>query len=306
MLGRIVGAVRFKEPLRFHTALHIGGPAEFFIVPQDLDDVRYALAFAEQEALPVVAIGGGNNLLVADRGVRGVVLKLQGVLARTEFHGDEAVVGAGVNIGAFLREAAARGLGGLECLAGIPATLGGALAMNVRTQKGSMISVCAQICFLHPDGTVGEVRAAAGVPAASVRLPAGSVVLGCRITLSRRPPAQIQKEIHERLMLKKATEPFALASAGYVWRNPPGETAAQLIARAGLRGKRVNNVEISSKCANFIVNRGGATATDVLALMAMTRERVEAHSGVTLEAEIRTFGVDAGSLEPQRLELATA
>jgi UDP-N-acetylmuramate dehydrogenase len=302
MLGRIVGAVRFKEPLSFHTSLHIGGPAEFFIVPQDLDDVRYALAFAEREALPVITIGGGNNMLVADRGIRGVVLKLQGIFARTEFHGEEAVVGAGADLGAFIREAAARGLGGLESLAGIPATLGGALAMNVGTQEGSMIGVCAQIYFLHPDGTVGEVR----TPAATFRLPPGSIVFGCRIALAHRPPAEIQKEIHQQLKLKKATRPFALASAGYIWRNPPGEAAAELIARAGLRGKRVNNVEIWSKCANFIVNRGGATATDVLALMEMTRERVEAHSGVTLEAEIRTFGFDATSFEPQHLELATA
>jgi UDP-N-acetylmuramate dehydrogenase len=302
MLGRIVGAVRFKEPLSFHTALHIGGPAEFFIMPQGLDDVRYALAFAEREALPVIAIGGGNNMLVADRGIRGVVLKLQGVFARTEFHGDEAVVGAGVNLGAFIREAAARGLGGLECLAGVPATLGGALAMNVETQEGSMVGVCAQIYFLHPDGTVGEVRA----PAVTFRLPPGSIVFGCRIALSHRPSATIQKAIHQRLKLKKATEPFALASAGYIWRNPPGETAAQIIARVGLCGKRVHNVEISSKCANFIVNRGGAAATDVLALMELTRERVAAHSGVTLEAEIRTFGFDAASFEPQHLELATA
>ena len=306
MLGRIAGAVRFKEPLSFHTSLRIGGPAEFFIVPQDLDDVRYALAFAEQEALPVITIGGGNNMLVADCGIRGVVLKLQGVFARTEFHGDEAVVGAGVNLGTFIREAAARGLGGLEWLAGIPATVGGALAMNVGMPESSMIGTDAQVYFLHRDGTLGEVRGAAGIPIARFRLPAGGVVLGWRLTLSRRPQVQIQKEINQRLKQKKATEPFALAAAGYVWKNPPGETAARLIARAGLCGKRVNNVEISGKCANFIVNRGGATASDVLTLMELTRERVAAHSGIMLEAEIRTFGLETSTFEAQPLELVPA
>jgi len=303
MLGRIAGAVRFKEPLSFHTSLRIGGPAEFFIVPQDLDDVRYALAFAEQEGLPVIVIGGGNNMLVADSGIRGVVLKLQGVFARTEFHGDEAVVGAGVNLGMFIREAAARGLGGLEWLAGIPATVGGALAMNVGMQESSMIDTGAQIYFLHPDGTLAEVRAAAG---SRMKLPARGVVLGCRITLSRRPSAQIQKEINQRLKQKKASEPFALAAAGYVWKNPAGETAARLIARAGLGGKRVNNVEISGKCANLIVNRGGATASDVLTLMQLTREHVAAKSGVMLEAEIRTFGLEATPFEARRPELVPA
>jgi UDP-N-acetylmuramate dehydrogenase len=294
MLGRIVGAVRFKEALSFHTSMHIGGPAEFFIEPQDLDDVRYALAFADQEGLPVTVIGGGNNLLMADRGFPGVVLKLQGIFARTQFHGVEAVVGAGVSLGAFIREAAARGLGGLECFAGIPGTLGGALAMNVEVGESALIERCAQIYFLHPDGTLGDIRTAVGVSAADYTFPAGSLIIGCRIPLSRRPSAHIHKTIHQRLKLKKAAEPLALASLGYVWRNPNGgESAAQLIARVGLRGKRVNTVEISAKCANFIVNRGGATASDVLALMEMTHERVAAHTGVTLETEIRTSGLAA-------------
>lgn len=306
MLGRIVGNVRFKEPLSFHTALHIGGPAEFLIEPQDLDDVRYALAFAEREALPVLTIGEGNNLLVADDGIQGVVLKLQGVFARTEFHGDEAMVGAGVNLGALIRAAAARGLGGLEHLAGIPGTLGGALAMHVRTQEGSLIDACRQVYFLHPDGTIGEIPISAEALATRLQLPTGSIIVGCRLTLSRRPAVQIQKEIHRRRKLKRATEPIALVSAGYVWRNPPRlETAAQLIAKAGLRGKRVRNIEISSKCANFVVRRGNATAYDVLALMELTRERVAAQSGITLQAQIRTHGVDATSFDRRCLALAS-
>jgi UDP-N-acetylmuramate dehydrogenase len=292
MLGRIVGTVRFKEPLSFHTALHIGGPADFFIEPQDLDDVQYALAFAERDGLPVVTIGEGNNLLVADEGVRGVVLKLQGVFARLQFRGDEAMVGAGVNLGAFIRAAAGCGLGGLEHLAGIPGTVGGALAMNARTPEGSLRAACRGIHFLHPDGTLGEIRAAAGAPRA-FDVPAGAVIFGCRLTLSRRPALQIEREIHRRRKLKRATEPVALASAGYVWRNPARpETAAQLIASAGLRGKRVRNIEISSKCANFLVSRGSARASDVLTLMGLTRDRVAAHSGVTLQAEIRAHGLD--------------
>jgi len=306
MLGRIAGAVRFKEHLSFHTSLRIGGPAEFFIVPQNLDDVRYALAFAEQEGLPVVTLGGGNNMVVADDGIKGVVLKLQGMFARTEFHGDEVVVGAGVNLGTFIREAAARGLGGLEWLAGIPATVGGALAMNVGAQERSICASGAQIYFLHPDGTLAEARTVAGSPIATFRAPVGGVVLGCRMTLMRRPTVQINKDINQRLKQKKASEPFALAAAGYVWKNPPGDTATRLIAKAGLCGKRINNAEISVKCANLILNRGGATASDVLALMEMTRDRVAAHSGVMLEAEIRTFGFEAPTFEPQPLELVPA
>jgi UDP-N-acetylmuramate dehydrogenase len=289
MLGRIVGAVRFKEPLSFHTSMHIGGPAAFFIEPRDLDDLRYALAFAEQEGLPVTVIGGGTHMLVADHGFDGVVLKLQGAFARVEFQGTDALVGAGVSLSAFIREAACRGLGGLQSFAGIPGTVGGALATDVEGPEGPLIDRCARIDVLEPDGTLGEIRIAPGVANASGTLPRGSLILRCRIPLSRRAPVRIQHDIHQRVKLKKASEPLALASLGYVWRNPRGsETAAQLIARVGLRGKRVNTVEISMKCPNFIVNRGGATASDVLALMEMTHARVATQAGVALEAEIRT------------------
>ena len=107
MLGEIRGEVRFKEPLSFHTSLRIGGPADIFIVPQDVEDIRLALGFAEREQLPVEIVGGGNNLLVRDRGIRGVVLKLEGCLGRADFNGEEAVAGAGVGLSALIREAAA-------------------------------------------------------------------------------------------------------------------------------------------------------------------------------------------------------
>jgi UDP-N-acetylmuramate dehydrogenase len=266
MLGRIAGAVRFKEPLSFHTAMHIGGPAAFFIEPRDLDDVRYALMFADREGLPVTVIGGGTHVLISDHGFDGVMLKLQGTFARTRFYGTQAVVGAGVNLGAFIREAASRGLGGLEAFVGIPGTVGGALATNVTVPGGPLIERCDHLDVVYPDGSLGETRLAAGMSSGGYRLPAGSLILGCHIQLVHRPSERIQDDIHETLRLKKASEPLALASLGYVWKNPIGETAAQLIARVGLRGKRVNNtVEVSAKCANFIVNRGGATAADVLA-----------------------------------------
>src|SRR5467141_2380975 len=236
MLGEIRGEVRFKEPLSFHTSLRIGGPADIFVVPQDVEDIRHALMFAEREQLPVAVVGGGNNLVVRDRGIRGVVLKLEGCLGRAEFHGEEALAGAGVGLSALIREAAALNLGGIECLVGIPATI------------------------------------------------------GCRLQLHRRPLPEIQKEIRARLKQKKATQPLALASAGFVWKNPAGELASRLIEKAGLRGKRVNGAEISSKHANFIVNRGAAGAADILSLMELTRERVHGHFGITLETEIRILG----------------
>jgi UDP-N-acetylmuramate dehydrogenase len=277
--------------MSFHTSLRIGGPADIFVVPQDTDDVRHALLFADREQLPVEVIGSGNSLLVRDRGIRGVVIKLAGCLARAEFHGEEALVGAGASLSALIREAAAMNLGGLECLVGIPASVGGAIAMNAGTPGGSMGDFVSAVYFLHPDGTLGEFK-----PGASAFLyrqfqaPTGVTLIGCRLQLHRRPQAEIQKDIKQRLKQKKSTQPLALASAGCVWKNPPGDTSCRLIEKAGLRGKRVNGAEISSKHANFIVNRGGACGADVLALVEMTRERVHAQFGVTLETEIRILG----------------
>jgi UDP-N-acetylmuramate dehydrogenase len=214
MLGDIRGEVRFKEPLSFHTSLRIGGPADIFIVPQDVEDIRLALSFAEREQLPLEVIGGGNNLLVSDRGFRGVVLRLEGCLGRAEFHGEEAVAGAGVNLSALIREAAAINLGGLECLVGIPATVGGAVAMNAGTQDGWIGDFVSAVYFLHPDGTLGEFKPGAGsFTYRAFEAPAGAVLIGARLHLHRRPHTEIQKDIRQRLKQKKMSQPLALASA---------------------------------------------------------------------------------------------
>lgn len=303
MLGRIAGAVRFKEPLSFHTSLRIGGPAEFFIMPRDLDDLCYAMAFAEQEDLPVIVLGGGNNVLASDRGVQAVVLKLQGVFSRAQFQGSEAAVGAGMSLSGLIRDAAAQDLGGLECLAGIPASVGGALAANAGTREGSIIDFCSAVYFVHPDGTLGEFRPLAGAGQA-FDLPPGSILVGCRIQLVRRPAATIHKDIQQRVKQRHSAKPLAMATAGYIWKDPPAGSAARLVEAAGLRGKRVNGAEVCTKSGNLIVNRGGACHKDVLGLMEMTQERVAMQFGVTLRPEIRMLGfpapvaLEAGPLEP--------
>ncbi len=291
MLGEIRGEVRFKEPLSFHTSLRIGGPADIFVVPQDVDDIRLALSFAEREQLPIEVIGGGNNLLASDRGFRGVVLKLDGCLGRADFHGEEAVAGAGVSLSALIREAAVLNLGGIECLVGIPATIGGAVAMNAGTPDGWIGDFVSAVYFLHPDGTLGEFKPRAGSFSYGVFAPPpGAVLIGARLGLHRRPCAEIQKDVKQRLKVKKATQPLALASAGCVWKNPPGQVASRLVEKVGLKGKRMNGAEVSAKHANFIVNRGGATGADIKALMDLTRERVHHQFGISLEHEIRMLG----------------
>ena len=163
--------------------------------------------------------------------------------------------------------------------------------MNAGTPDGFIGDFVSAVYFLHPDGTMGEFKPGAG--SFSYRMfsaPHGAVIIGARLGLHRRPSTEIVKEIKQRLKQKKMNQPLALASAGCVWKNPPGEAASRLVEKVGLKGKRHNGAEISAKHANFIVNRGGATAADILGLMEITRERVQNHFGLTLEPEIRIMG----------------
>ena len=290
MLGEIRGEVRFKEPLAFHTSLRCGGPADIFVLPQDVDDVRKALIFADKEKLPVHVLGGGNNVLVKDRGIRGMVVKLEGCLGRMEFHGEEVTIGGGAGLSTMIREAAALGLGGLECLVGIPATIGGALAMNAGGPDGAIGDFVSAVYFLHSDGTIGELKPAPGAFSyRSLNFPTGAILLGARLALHRKPQKEILAEVKVRLKQKKATQPLALAAAGMIWKTPGADQAGRLFEKAGLRGKRIGAAEISAKHANFVVNRGGATARDILALVDLAIERVSA-TGVPLHSELRVLG----------------
>jgi UDP-N-acetylmuramate dehydrogenase len=163
--------------------------------------------------------------------------------------------------------------------------------MNAGTPDGWIGDFISAVYFLHPDGTLGEFKPNNGTFGhRAFCAPPGAVLVGARLQLHRRAQAEIQKDMRQRLKQKKATQPLALASAGCVWKNPQSEVATRLIEKVGLKGKRHNGAEISAKHANFIVNRGGATAADILDLMEITRERVQTHFGLTLEPEIRIMG----------------
>ena len=209
MLGEIRGEVRFKEPLSFHTSLRMGGPADIFIVPQDVDDIRHALAVRRRaSSCPSTVIGGGNNLLVRDRGIRGVVLKLEGCLGRAEFHGEEAVAGAGVGLSALIREAAALNLGGIECLVGIPATIGGALAMNAGTPRGLDRRLRQRRLLPEPGRHARRVQARPAAPSATgpSRRPPGSVLIGCAAAPAPAPARRDPRGTsRQRLKQKKST-----------------------------------------------------------------------------------------------------
>lgn len=291
MLGAIRGDVRFKEPLSLHTSLRVGGVADIFVVAVDVKDVRRTLAFAHSEKLSLTVLGGGNGILVGDRGVRGVILQLGGCLERTEIRGDEVMAGAGVRLSALVREAAAHGLGGIEPLVAVPASVGGALAMDASARHVRFADAVTSVYYLYPDGTVGELkRETSRARGAPLGLRSDVIVIGARVALEHRRECDLRREIKHMLERRRAEHPLAVATAAGIWHEPAGTTAAKLIAKTGLAGQRIRNVEISAKNPDFLINRGHSRAVDVLEVMARIRERVASRFGVTLRPRIRLIG----------------
>ena len=292
------GKLQDSRPLAPLTTLRIGGPARWYGIPEDEDDLRAILAWATEEAVPWRPIGLGSNLLCPDEGYDGLILSLERARADVVFEGTRLWVGAGAHLSRVLALAARRGVTGLEALAGVPGSVGGALAMNAGTAQGQIASVVQAVRVLLPTGAV-ESWSAEDLQFGyrTCRLQTDAVIaLSAELQLSAGDPAAIQRDLRARLDRRRRTQPLQWPNAGSIWRNPPGDYAARLIESAGCKGWREGDAEIAPLHANFIVNRGCATADQVLALMARTRCMVRRRTGVRLDPEIRWL------LGPEALE----
>jgi UDP-N-acetylmuramate dehydrogenase len=258
------------------------------VIPRDADDLVRALELCEARGLRWRVMGNGSNLLVSDTGVTGVVFKLRGVLDHLRFEGERVVAGAGVMLSRLVEEAAGQGLSGLEHLIGIPGTLGGALAMNAGSAGQAIGESVARVTFWQPGAGVCE--AAAGELAFgyrdSILRRGGRVVLEAELILSASKAGLVEARMRELAARRRATQPLSARSAGSVFRNPEGGFAGQLMEAAGLKGERRGDAEVSTKHANFIINRGRATAADIRALVELARGRVRETSGIDLACEI--------------------
>src|SRR5262245_9449304 len=290
MLGAIAGDVRFRELLRVHTSLRLGGPADIFIAAENIDDIRHAVAFAAREQMPTSVIGAGTHTLASEGGFRGVILRLEGALRRVEFHGEEAVAGAGADVFALARAAAAVSLGGVANLVGMASTVGSALVLHGCGPGQLLAPLVSAVYFVRPNGEIDEVKQPGLIGPGDRELEAaGRILIGCRLRLARQRAAAINRDIADALRARPLLQTLSLPGAS-VWKDPPGHAAGELVARAGLQGKRVNGAEVCAKHPGIIVNRGTATAVDVLALMQHVRDRVFAVTGIRLEPSIRTLG----------------
>jgi UDP-N-acetylmuramate dehydrogenase len=289
---RIRGTVRADVPLARYTSFRIGGPALVFVEPADQEDLRTALALARAEALPVYILGGGSNILVRDGGFKGLVVHPT-AFQRLERQGATVMAGAGVRISRLLAFCCRQGLAGLEILSGVPGMVGGAVWGNAGAWGGATADPLVWVDVLTATGELQRhVREAIPFRYRSSGLAAGSVVIEAGFLLTPDDPGTVRRRISGYLVRRNASQPVEFRSAGSIFKNPPGDVAGRLVERAGLKGARIGQAMISEQHGNYIINLGGASARDVLALTDLARERVRAVTGIELELEIRVVGDD--------------
>ncbi|WP_242360620.1 UDP-N-acetylmuramate dehydrogenase [Anaeromyxobacter sp. SG17] len=287
---RVRGELVRDAPLAPRTAVRVGGSADLLVRPEDPDALAALLRAVRELGVPLTILGGGANTLVADAGVRGVVLRLPQGFGEERREGSRLVLGAGAPTTRLWIQAHAAGLVGVEFVAGIPGTLGGAVAMNAGTTLGEMKDVVTEVELATADGAGFVPAAALGFAYRTCRLPAGAVVTRLAVTLRPGDVAESARVMQEDRDRRRRTQPLDRPTFGSTFTNPPGDFAGRLIEAVGLKGYRVGNATWSDVHANFISNLGGATARDVLALMALARRKVKERFGLALETEVRLVG----------------
>ena len=278
------------EKMSKHTSWHVGGPADLFFTPLDVADLAAFLRSLTPQT-SIMWIGLGSNLLVRDGGIRGAVIDTHGVFADLDRLNDNEIwAGAGVACAKLAKQCIKWGLGPAEFFAGIPGTLGGALAMNAGAFGGETWRHVVSVATLDRSGVRRERPAADfAVAYRHVSGPANEWFLGARLRFEQRPGVS-SDDIRLLLARRKATQPIGEWSCGSVFTNPPGDHAARLIDSAGLKGFRIGGARVSEMHANFIVNDGTATAADIEQLIAHVRQTVEQVHGVKLTPEVRIVG----------------
>jgi UDP-N-acetylmuramate dehydrogenase len=291
MLRAVPVEIKRSEPMARHTSLKVGGPAEIMAFPHRPEDLCEILRSAKTAKVPLFFLGGGTNLLVKDGGIGGVVIKLSR-FSRIEENGEEIYVEAGVPCPRLVRFSLEKSLSGLEFAYGIPGTLGGVVVMNAGTPEGEIAQVVKRVRVMTTSGQIVEIgRDEIEFDYRFSRLPSG-ILLGAWLKLKKAKRGEIQERVDRYAKRRNATQPVNLPNAGSIFKNPPGDHAGRLIETAGLKGTRLGDAQISEKHANFIVNRGKATARDVIKLIKLIGRTVEEQTGITLELEIRIVGRD--------------
>ena len=280
-----------QVPLSSYTTLGTGGAARWFGLPDTVDELVRMLAWARERDLPVAAVGLGSNLLAADAGFDGVVVKLAGELASARVEGELLMAGGGAPLAVCLHRARAAGLGGLEFVCAIPGTVGGAVKMNAGAYGGDIASALARAKIADAGGAEWRTPAELGLSYRQSSLEPGQVVAAAEVRGSQSPVDEIKATVAEMQSQRKGAQPTNRRTFGSVFKNPEHElTAGRMLEACGLRGFRIGGAQISPKHANFIENAGEARSDDAVGLIAEARRRALDQFGVRLEPEVQLLG----------------
>jgi len=283
-----LGDLMVHEPLSHHLSLNAGGPAALFAVPESTEDVIELLGCLRMEGVPWVLLGGGTNVIFSNGGYEGCVVRLGRRFSRIKVEdGSILLTGAGTSLAAAVEASAVNNLAGMECLAGIPGTVGGAVVMNAGTREGEISDVIREVRIFDGETIRWLPADELGLSYRSSNLPVTHVILEARFGLTPSTEEEVRSKIRVLRERRSETQPSGLPSAGCWFKNPDGDSAGRLIDRAGMKGKRFGNAQVSKIHANFFVNLGGASSSDFLGLAQLVKEAVREQFGITLDEEVR-------------------
>lgn len=284
--------LRLQEPMKEHTTFRVGGAADIFLLPKDTEELRDALHILKKYNIPTMVVGNGSNLLVRDKGIRGAVIQIYPRMAEVMIAGDRIEAKGGALLSTVAAKAADAALTGLEFAAGIPGSIGGAVVMNAGAYGGEMKDVLISVDVLTENLEIKTI------PAEELELgyrhsivpEAGYIVLSAKMQLQKGNQEAIRSRMAELAEQRREKQPLQYPSAGSTFKRPTGYFAGKLVQDAGLKGKTIGGAQVSEKHSGFLINIGGATAQDILDLIAFCQKEVQEQFGVTLETEVKIVG----------------
>ena len=285
-------SILIDEPMSRHTTFRVGGPADFFVTPKAKEEVRDVIRICKEAGMPYYIIGNGSNLLVSDAGYRGVVVQIYKKMNEVKVEGDLVKAQAGALLSGIAAKALGAELSGFEFASGIPGTIGGACVMNAGAYGGEMKDVLESVTVLTGEGKIielGRNELELGYRT-SVIAKKGYIVLGAVLKLERGDGEKIKTYMDELKEKRVTKQPLKYPSAGSTFKRPEGYFAGKLIQDAGLQGYTVGGAQVSEKHCGFVINRGGATSSDIITLIRDVQKKVKEDAGVDLETEVKLIG----------------
>ncbi|MEN6325209.1 MAG: UDP-N-acetylmuramate dehydrogenase [Syntrophomonas sp.] len=287
-----VDRIKINEPMKDHTSFKVGGPADYMVTPENVEELKKVIVFCRKKNLSFFILGLGSNILVKDKGIRGVVVKLGNGFKNLTIDGEQITAEAGISLSNLAKEAARYGLSGLEFAEGIPGSLGGAVVMNAGAYGGEMKDVLTEVTAINHNSDIKKYTPDEMSMAyrKSIFQLNGDTVISAVIQLHKDKKESIQAQMDDYACRRREKQPLEFPSAGSTFRRPPNHFVGPMIEELGLKGYQIGGAQVSTKHAGFIINAGNATANDILVLIAYIQKRVKERYGVDLQTEIKVIG----------------